>query len=74
MSSTPQSSPIIIVKNNSNGEFGTIKIALASIGGTLGAVIIIVWNVKRKDNSLRYINEEHTLPGNVVEHNSRFDF
>ncbi|CAG8697785.1 5610_t:CDS:10, partial [Funneliformis mosseae] len=74
--STPKSSPIIFVTNS---ELGTIKIAIASIGGTLGAVIIIAcgflfykWNRKRKDHSLRYINEEHTLPGNVVEHNNTY--
>ncbi|CAI2188377.1 10687_t:CDS:2, partial [Funneliformis geosporum] len=59
--------------NNSN------KIIIASIGGTVVAAIIMAcgflfyrWNKNKKINELypRYINEEHTLPGNIVEHNS----
>ncbi|CAG8662844.1 4480_t:CDS:1, partial [Funneliformis mosseae] len=60
---------------NSNSELGTIKFIIATIGGTLILVIIIAcgfliyrWNEKRKALPPNHINEEHTLPGNIVEH------
>ena len=74
--STTQSSPttsIIVVSNNSNSELITMKIIIASIGGTVGAVIIMVfgflfyrWNRNRNEQSPEYINQEHNLPGSVV--------
>ncbi|CAI2185786.1 15157_t:CDS:2, partial [Funneliformis geosporum] len=76
---TTNSSPSIVVANNSNSDLVTMKIIIASIGGTVGAVIIMAcgflfyrWNKNKKINEQnpRYINEEHTLPGNIVEHNS----
>ncbi|CAI2181363.1 4463_t:CDS:2, partial [Funneliformis geosporum] len=80
-SKTTNSSPSTstIVANNSNSDLVTMKIVIASIGGTVGAVIIMAcgflfyrWNKNKKSNEQfpRYINEEHTLPGNIVDHNS----
>ncbi|CAI2192595.1 1448_t:CDS:2 [Funneliformis geosporum] len=74
-SSKTQSSPIssIIVANN---EMVTMKIIIASIGGTVGSFIIITcgflfyrWNKNKKRNE-QYPNEEHNLSGNIVEHKS----
>ncbi|CAG8723610.1 11492_t:CDS:1, partial [Funneliformis mosseae] len=75
--SKSQSSPtasIIVVTNNANSELVEMKIIIASIGGTVGAVIIIAcgflfyrWNKNRNGQS--FINEEHILPGNIVEVN-----
>ncbi|CAI2179926.1 12942_t:CDS:2, partial [Funneliformis geosporum] len=73
---TTQSSPTAsIIAANYESKFVTMKIIVASIGGILGLVIIIVsgflifrWNVKRKALPPRHINEEHTLPGDIVEH------
>ncbi|CAI2172837.1 9326_t:CDS:2 [Funneliformis geosporum] len=71
--------PIVVVTNNSSSEFVTMKIIIALIGGILGTVIIMAcgflfyrWNRNRKEHSPKYINEEHILPGSVVEinHNS----
>ncbi|CAI2179923.1 12940_t:CDS:2 [Funneliformis geosporum] len=80
--STTKSSPttsIIVITNNSYSELVTMKIIIASIGGIVGVIIIMAcgflfyrWNKNKKRNEQypRYINEEHTLPGNIVEHNS----
>ncbi|CAG8666453.1 8372_t:CDS:1, partial [Funneliformis mosseae] len=51
-----------------------MKIIIASIGGTVGAVIIMAfgflfykWNRNRNEQSSEYINEQHNLPGSIVE-------
>ncbi|CAI2165241.1 13565_t:CDS:2 [Funneliformis geosporum] len=72
-SSTPQSSPANVVTNNSNS---TIKIISASIGGTVGAVIIIAcgfliyrWN----KNRIELDPGEHKLPGSITQiHHSSY--
>ncbi|CAG8718896.1 16887_t:CDS:2, partial [Funneliformis mosseae] len=68
----------IIVANSNNSELGTMKIIIASLGGLLGLVIFIAcgyliyrWNEKRR-NELKSNIGEHTLPGNIVEHNRSY--
>ncbi|CAG8652582.1 7250_t:CDS:1, partial [Funneliformis mosseae] len=72
--STPTASVIIV---NSSSELVTMKIIFASIGGIVGLVIIITcgfliyrWNEKRKTLYSKNINENHTLPGNIIKHDS----
>ncbi|CAI2189311.1 20090_t:CDS:2, partial [Funneliformis geosporum] len=75
-SSKTQSSPtssIIVVTNNSNNannELVTMKIIIASIGGTVGSVIIIAcgflfyrWNRNRNEQPEFINGEQHNLPG-----------
>ncbi|CAG8712971.1 10725_t:CDS:1, partial [Funneliformis mosseae] len=70
---SPTTTSIIVFSNNSNNELVTMKIIIASIGGTVGAVIIMVfgfllyrWNRNRNEQSPKYINQEHNLPGSIV--------
>ncbi|CAI2165239.1 13564_t:CDS:2 [Funneliformis geosporum] len=70
-SSKTQSSPIssIIVANN---EMVTMKIIIASIGGTVGAVIIIACGIlfyRWNRNRIELDPGEHKLPGSIVENN-----
>ncbi|CAI2201044.1 15354_t:CDS:2, partial [Funneliformis geosporum] len=67
---TTNSSPTIVVANNSNSDLVTMKIIIAAIGGTVGAVIIIAcgflfyrWNRSRNEQRGFINGEQHNLPG-----------
>ncbi|CAI2185088.1 4878_t:CDS:2, partial [Funneliformis geosporum] len=70
---------VLVVTNNSNNannELVTMKIIIASIGGTVGSVIIIAcgflfyrWNRNRNEQPEFINGEQHNLPGSIVENN-----